>query len=50
MQKIYKEKFSFIKFIQDDSLNFLKNFEQIDFLYLDPLDGQFKNVESIKRN
>tara|TARA_B100000287_G_C20511224_1_gene733109 strand:- start:158 stop:721 length:564 start_codon:yes stop_codon:yes gene_type:complete len=36
---------SFIEFIQDDSLNFLKNFDKkIDFLYLDSLDGQFKDA------
>tara|TARA_Y100001970_G_scaffold252156_1_gene325714 strand:- start:926 stop:1522 length:597 start_codon:yes stop_codon:yes gene_type:complete len=36
---------SFIEFITDDSLNFLKNFEKkIDFLYLDSLDGQFEGA------
>ena len=39
----------FISFIIDDSLNFLKNFKkQIDFLYLDSLDGQFSNASSHK--
>lgn len=34
-----------ITFIKDDSLNFLKNFNQkIDFLYLDSLDGQDPNA------
>jgi len=33
--------------VVDDSLNFLKNFKfEIDFLYLDSLDGQFENASS----
>jgi len=44
-KKFTKKNSSFIKFIQDDSLNFLKNFDkQIDFLYLDSLDGQFPDA------
>ena len=40
-----KQNSDFIKFIQDDSLNFLKKFDKkIDFLYLDSLDGQFENA------
>ena len=36
---------SFIEFVQDDSLNFLRDFvKKIDFLYLDSLDGQFKDA------
>ena len=35
----------FVKFVVDDSLNFLKNYEkEIDFLYLDSLDGHFKEA------
>ena len=46
-----KKNSSFIKFIQDDSLNFLKNFDKkIDFLYLDSLDGQFKNASNHQLN
>ena len=42
-KKFTKKNNSFIKFIIDDSLNFLSNFEkEIDFLYLDSLDGQFE--------
>ena len=49
--KFTKKNSSFIKFIQDDSLNFLKNFDKkIDFLYLDSLDGQFKNASSHQLN
>tara|TARA_B100000965_G_scaffold265266_1_gene224055 strand:+ start:506 stop:1072 length:567 start_codon:yes stop_codon:yes gene_type:complete len=44
-KKFTKKNESFIEFIQDDSLNFLKNFnKKIDFLYLDSLDGQFKQA------
>jgi len=35
----------FITFVTDDSLNFLSNFNKdIDFLYLDSLDGQFESA------
>jgi len=41
-KKFIKNNKDFVTFIQDDSLNFLKNFEnKVDFLYLDSLDGQF---------
>ena len=50
-KKFTKKNSSFIKFIQDDSLNFLKNFDKkIDFLYLDSLDGQFKNASNHQLN
>jgi len=50
-KKFTKKNSDFIKFIQDDSLNFLKNFDQqIDFLYLDSLDGQFENASSHQLN
>ena len=41
----------FITFIQDDSLNFLSNFnKKIDFLYLDSLDGQLENASTHQLN
>ncbi len=41
-KKFVKANSDFVKFVVDDSLNFLSKFEkQIDFLYLDSLDGQF---------
>ena len=44
-KKFTKSNKSFINFFIDDSLNFLKNFKKdIDFLYLDSLDGQFKEA------
>tara|TARA_Y100001970_G_C13991560_1_gene728482 strand:- start:301 stop:861 length:561 start_codon:yes stop_codon:yes gene_type:complete len=43
-KKFIKNNKDFVTFIEDDSLNFLKNFEnKVDFLYLDSLDGQFIN-------
>jgi hypothetical protein len=37
----------YVNFIVDDSLNFLSKFNKdIDFLYLDSLDGQFKEASS----
>ena len=42
-KKFVKNNKKYVNFILDNSLNFLKNFhENIDFLYLDSLDGQFK--------
>ncbi len=50
-KKFTKKNSNFIKFTQDDSLNFLKNFDQkIDFLYLDSLDGQFENASNHQLN
>ena len=50
-KKFTKKNSNFIQFIQDDSLNFLKNFDkQIDFLYLDSLDGQFENASNHQLN
>ena len=44
-KKFIKNNLDYVTFIHDDSINFLKNFQnKIDFLYLDSLDGQF--VES----
>jgi len=44
-KRLSKEFNNAITFIKDDSLNFLKNFNQkIDFLYLDSLDGQDPNA------
>tara|TARA_Y200000002_G_C22404179_1_gene547008 strand:- start:134 stop:697 length:564 start_codon:yes stop_codon:yes gene_type:complete len=44
-KKFTSKNASFIKFIQDDSLNFLKKFnKKIDFLYLDSLDGQYEEA------
>jgi|TARA_B110001454_G_C12534627_1_gene356720 hypothetical protein len=41
-KKFVKNNKKFITFITDDSLNFLSSFKKnIDFLYLDSLDGQF---------
>ena len=40
-----KKNRDFVNFVVDDSLNFLRNYNQeIDFLYLDSLDGQFKEA------
>jgi len=42
---INKKNKDFVKFVVDDSLNFLKNYDkEIDFLYLDSLDGHFKEA------
>ena len=42
---INKNNKDFVKFVVDDSLNFLKNYDkEIDFLYLDSLDGHFKEA------
>ena len=50
-KKFVRKNFNFITFIEDDSLNFLKNFEKkIDFLYLDSLDGQFSNASEHQLN
>jgi hypothetical protein len=44
-KKFCKNNDQFIKFVVNDSLNFLENFkEPIDFLYLDSLDGQFEGA------
>ena len=41
-KKFVKKNKDFVNFVIDDSLNFLTNFNnEIDFLYLDSLDGQF---------
>ena len=41
-KKFVKNNEEFVKFVIDDSLNFLSSFEKkIDFLYLDSLDGQY---------
>ena len=46
-KKFTKLNKDFINFFVDDSLNFLTNFKKkIDFLYLDSLDGQFKEASS----
>ena len=46
-KKFTKSNNAFINFFVDDSLNFLSNFKKhIDFLYLDSLDGQFKEASS----
>jgi hypothetical protein len=43
--KFVKEGKEHVNFIVDDSLNFLSNFSKnIDFLYLDSLDGQFSEA------
>ena len=50
-KKFIKDNQKFIKFVQDDSLNFLSNFnKKIDFLYLDSLDGQFENASKHQLN
>ena len=42
---INKKNKDFVKFVVDDSLNFLKNYDkEIDFLYLDSLDGHFEEA------
>ena len=44
-KKFTKSNSDFINFFVEDSLIFLKNFKKkIDFLYLDSLDGQFKEA------
>ena len=44
-KKFVKENINYVNFIVDDSLNFLSLFDKkIDFLYLDSLDGQFKEA------
>ena len=46
-KKFVSENKEYVEFIVDDSLNFLSKFNQnIDFLYLDSLDGQFKEASS----
>ena len=46
-KKFVKINKDYVKFIVDDSLNFLKSFEKkIDFLYLDSMDGQFDDASS----
>ncbi len=43
-KKFTQKNKEFIKFVVDDSINFLSNFnKEIDFLYLDSLDGQYKD-------
>ncbi|RZO63337.1 MAG: class I SAM-dependent methyltransferase [Candidatus Pelagibacterales bacterium] len=50
--KLLTSKFSKnINFINDNSINFLKNFKKrIDFLYLDSLDGQFDSASTHQLN
>ena len=44
-KKFVKNNHDFVDFIVDDSINFLSSFDQkIDLLYLDSLDGQFKEA------
>jgi len=46
-KKFVKKNLGYVKFVVDDSLNFLENFnKEIDFLYLDSLDGQFAEASS----
>jgi len=46
-KKFVKKNLGYVKFVVDDSLNFLENFnKEIDFLYLDSLDGQFSEASS----
>ena len=46
-KKFVKNNLDFIDFIIDDSVNFLSSFNQeIDLLYLDSLDGQFKGASN----
>ncbi len=46
-KKFSKSNKDFITFVTDDSLNFLSKFKKdIDFLYLDSLDGQFEGASS----
>ena len=46
-KKFSKSNKDFITFVIDDSLNFLSKFNRdIDFLYLDSLDGQFEGASS----
>ena len=50
-KKFVKENINYVNFIVDDSLNFLKSFDKkIDFLYLDSLDGQFKEASEHQLN
>lgn len=50
-KKFTKSNKDFITFITDDSLNFLSTFnKEIDFLYLDSLDGQFPNASTHQLN
>ena len=50
-KKFTKQNNDYITFFTDDSLTFLKNFKKnIDFLYLDSLDGQFKEASSHQLN
>ena len=44
-KKFVKKNKDFVEFVINDSLNFLSSFNKsIDFLYLDSLDGQFKEA------
>ena len=50
-KRFSKSNKDFITFVTDDSLNFLSKFNKgIDFLYLDSLDGQFKEASSHQLN
>tara|TARA_B110000971_G_C19993880_1_gene493278 strand:- start:897 stop:1463 length:567 start_codon:yes stop_codon:yes gene_type:complete len=50
-KKFSKFNKDFITFVTDDSLNFLSEFNKdIDFLYLDSLDGQFEEASSHQLN
>ena len=44
-KKFIKDNSSFVEFVLEDSIDFLLSFKKnIDFLYLDSLDGQFKEA------
>ena len=50
-KKFVSQNKEFVDFVIDDSVNFLNNFNKtIDFLYLDSLDGQFKEASSHQLN
>tara|TARA_B100001121_G_C18368895_1_gene470681 strand:- start:19 stop:585 length:567 start_codon:yes stop_codon:yes gene_type:complete len=50
-KKFVKKNIDHVNFIVDDSLNFLSSFDKkIDFLYLDSLDGQFKEASEHQLN
>ena len=50
-RKFVRKNKNHVTFVKDDSVNFLKNFdEKIDFLYLDSLDGFYKNSSEHQLN
>jgi hypothetical protein len=50
-KKFTKQNKEFVSFFTEDSLSFLENFNKnIDFLYLDSLDGQFEEASSHQLN